>query len=121
MSEIYDPDYIKQYVEAQKIVFDYIKHITTLNTGSIVLLTVLLEKFFRAPEWKILIVLTFLGFVMSIITLTFAAFGVIRSIRTPQKISIGIIRFTSWNFILGIIGFILGIVCLAVFAGKNWA
>ena len=35
-----DPEYVKQYVEAQKVVFDYVKHITTLDTRSIVLLTI---------------------------------------------------------------------------------
>ena len=40
------------YIEQQKIVFDYIKHITTLNTGSVVLLAALLEKLFKTKIWK---------------------------------------------------------------------
>jgi hypothetical protein len=43
-------------------VLDYLKHITTLDTGSIVLLTALLDKFFAGGRWKFLVVVTFLGF-----------------------------------------------------------
>jgi F0F1-type ATP synthase assembly protein I len=117
----FDNEYSKQYVDSQKLVFDYIKHITTLDTGTIILLTVLLEKFFRTPQWKCLIVIAFLGFIVSIVALTLAAFGIIRSVRTPQEISLGLVRFTSWNFILGILGFITGILAVGVFAAKNWS
>jgi len=115
-----DPEYVKQYVEAQKVVFDYVKHITTLDTGSIVLLTVLIEKFFKTPKWQFLVPVIFLGFILSIVMLAFTAFGLIRSIRTPQHITIGLVRFTTWTFITGIIGFITAMVSLAVLAVKNW-
>jgi hypothetical protein len=112
--------YITQYVEAQKVVFDYLKHITTLDTGSIVLLTVLLEKFFKAPKWEVLVIPTFTGFMVSITALTFAAFGVIRSIRTPHSVGPALVKFTSWSFILGVGGFIVGIGSLSVLAAKNF-
>ncbi len=113
MQQTSDAEYVKQYVEAQKVIFDYIKHITTLDTGAIVLLTALLEKFFKTPEWKILITLTFSGFILSIIALTLTAFGIIRSIRTPLKVSTNLVRFTAWNFMIGIISFVIAIICLA--------
>jgi hypothetical protein len=115
-----EAEYSKEYTEAQKVVFDYIKHITTLDTGSIILLALLLEKFFKTPQWKFLITVSFFGFSLSIIALTFAAFGIIRSIRTPLDISTGLIKYTSWSFLLGISSFLVGILSLAVFAGKNW-
>ena len=109
------------YLDEQKLVFEYIKHVTTLDTGSIVLLTVLLEKFFHKPVWGALISVSFAGFVLSLVCLTLAAFGVIRSIRTPQAVSIELVRFTAWTFVLGLLGFLGGISSLALFAAKNWS
>ena len=116
-----DADFAKQYLEEQKTVLDYVKHITTLGTGSIVLLATLLDKIFTAPEWTILVQFTFASFVLSIIFLTLAAFGIIRSIRTPANVSAGLADFTAWSFILGLAGFLGGILLLAVFAVRNWA
>jgi hypothetical protein len=110
----------KQYVEVQKIVFDYIKHITALDTGAIILLTVLLEKFFKVPRWSVLIYSTFMGFGFSIIALTLAGFGVVRSVHTPDKIESGLAEFTTWTFILGLIGFLVGIMSIALLVVKNW-
>lgn len=118
--ETTDDEYGTRYVEAQKVVFDYLKHITTLDTGSIVLLTVLLDKFFETPEWKGLVIVTFAGLMVSIIALTFSAFGIIRSIRTPRNIPIALVKFTSWTYILGIVSFIVGIGSLSVLAAKNF-
>lgn len=109
------------YFDEQKLVFDYIKHISTLDTGSIILLTVLLEKFFQDPVWKKLIPFTFGSFAISLVFLTLAALGVIRSIRDPKAVPIGIVRFTSWIFMFGLLGFLLGIIFMAVFATKNWS
>ena len=71
MSEVgeRDPD---RYIESQKMVLDYLKHITTLDTGAMVLLTVLLEKFFQQPQWKFLVIAVFSSFVISILALTSA-------------------------------------------------
>jgi hypothetical protein len=110
----------EEYIEAQKVVFDYIKHLTTLNTGSIILLTILLEKFFKTPAWGFMVSVIFGGFVLSIIALTLTAFGIIRSIRTPMKITTGLVTFTSWTFIPVIVFFLIAIVSLAIFSIKNW-
>lgn len=110
----------KQYVEAQKVVFDYVKHITTLGTGSVLLLALLLEKFFQHPHWKWLIPCSFLGFICSIILLSCTGFGLIRSVRTPSAISASLVGFTAWTFIGGSIAFAVGIVSLAVFSIRNW-
>jgi len=115
-----ETEYAKQYVESQKLVFDYIKHITTLDTGSIILLTILLEKFLKTPQWRFLIISGFIGFIVSVIALTLSAFGIIRSVRTPLEIGRGLVRFTSWSFMIGIIGFIVGIGSIALLAAKNW-
>jgi hypothetical protein len=41
---------------------DFFKHLTTLDTGSILLLAAFLEKLFSNPHWKILVAVSFFGF-----------------------------------------------------------
>jgi hypothetical protein len=53
--------------EIFKAVIDYVKHITTLSTGSLLLLATFLEKIFVKPVWKPLIGVCFGFFVLSIL------------------------------------------------------
>jgi L-asparagine transporter-like permease len=110
----------ERYIEVQKVVLDYVKHITTLDTAAIVLLTTLLEKIFPEPEWKILVVVAMVAFLTSLWFLTLSALGLVRSIRTPDNVSMPLVRYTGWTFIVGLGGFGLGVASLAVFAIKNW-
>ena len=113
-------DYTQQYVENQKVVLDYLKHIMTLDTGSILLLATLLEKFFSKPLWKPLVAATFLLFMISVLALTLSAFGVVRSIRTPSDVSNTIKHFTASTFIVGIVTFVGGLGTLSLWAVRNW-
>ncbi|PCK33672.1 hypothetical protein [Pseudoalteromonas piscicida] len=106
------------YVEQQKVALDYIKHLTTLSTGSILLLTLLLEKFFSTPNSEWLVLLTFGCFTGAILFLSFAAFGVLLSIRGEVKSSVQ--HFTAISFIIGIICFIVALISLSGFALVNW-
>jgi hypothetical protein len=49
------------------LTFDYIKHITTLSTGLIVIIATLLEKVFTKPKYKFLIVLCILALGLSLV------------------------------------------------------
>ncbi|MDQ3847399.1 MAG: hypothetical protein M3261_00410, partial [Thermoproteota archaeon] len=53
------------YVEGQKLVYDTFKHLTTINTGSILLLVAFIEKLFTNPRWKVLITVAFISFIIS--------------------------------------------------------
>jgi hypothetical protein len=61
-----------QMQASAKLGFDYFKHLTTLSTGSIVLLGSLLEKLFAEPAWKPLVYLSFAAFVICIVASVFA-------------------------------------------------
>jgi hypothetical protein len=111
---------IDQYIDTQNIVFEYIKHITTLNTGSVVLLATFLEKLFVRPVWKVLVLVAFSSFILSTIFLSLSGFGIIRSIRTPDNVSEELVSFTSWTFILGMITFLLAVSSLTAFAMRNF-
>lgn len=53
--------------EGEKLFYDSMKHLTTLNTGSILLLVTFLEKLFGNPRWKALIAVSLISFVASIV------------------------------------------------------
>ncbi|EJG1207096.1 TPA: hypothetical protein ACPVXI_000036 [Vibrio parahaemolyticus] len=108
------------YIEQQKVTLDYIKHVTTLCTGSVVTLALLLEKFFSEPKFSYLILLSFGGFLLSILFLTLAAFGVLRSIKTPQYVTKGIVNFTAVTFVLGGISFLVALSSFGMFSVLNW-
>ena len=114
-----EPDKINQYIEVQKTVFDYIKHITTLNTGSIVLLASLLEKIFPNPVWKIFIMISFSCFVLSVMLLTLCGFAIIYSMRIPEQITPRLVNFTALTFIFGMITFVVALSSLAAFTMRN--
>lgn len=58
----------KAILESTKLNFDAIKHLTTLSTGSIVLLVTFLEKIFREGQhWRILIGAALICFIFSIV------------------------------------------------------
>src|SRR5438093_516821 len=54
-------------VEFIKLATNYMKHLTTLSTGSILIMATFLEKLFIRPTWKGLIVISFAAFTVSIV------------------------------------------------------
>ena len=45
-------------MEGNKLLYDTLKHLTTLCTGSIIILVAFLEKIFLNAEWKFLVSIT---------------------------------------------------------------
>src|SRR5688500_15628505 len=58
----------KTLLESEKLYFDAMKHLTTLSSGSVLLLATFLEKFSKGPEWRWLLIATFCCFILSIIS-----------------------------------------------------
>jgi hypothetical protein len=115
-----DPESLRQYIEAQKLVLDYLKHLVTLDTACIVLMATLMEKFFQHPQWRWLVAATFMSFLGSALALSLSAFGVVRSVRSPAEVSEGLRQFTTWTFLTGLLGFMAGLVMLAAWGVRNW-
>lgn len=109
-------------IEHTKQQLDYIKHITTLSTGSILLLATFLEKIFTKPTWRYLVVVSLIGFILSVIgAITIHTLSVL-SVRhfiaenletKTENIIAGISLISMW------VGFLVGIVSLGVFAIHN--
>lgn len=102
--------------EGTKLMFDAMKHLTTLSIGSILILVALLEKLFRSPRWRVLLATSFLSFIFSILMsvrlMVFLAGHVAR--RTDSETT-SLIRF----YRLAILSFLLAIFCFVSFVLRN--
>lgn len=97
-----------------KLSFEWCKHLSTLSTGSILLMVTFIEKLSSQPDWKILLSISLVGFVATII----GSLGV----QLEHLIEQGYGEPTKLGFIAGlmaILGFLLGILSLTIFGLKN--
>jgi hypothetical protein len=100
--------------------FETLKHLTTIDTGAIFLLAVLMEKVFVSPEWKFLIPCSFILLTLSILACIYLMFW--NSIASEDNI--GTLNRTGFSCYLFAIlmafwFFVLGIIAFTVFAVKN--
>ena len=113
------PPYLKAFEEGLKSFYDLFKHITTISTGSIVLIITFLERLFTNPAWKGLMTASFAFLTLSVVASLTAMFFLSRAIallgKTPKRAQ----PFFDGSMIVTITSFLLGIICLVVFAIKN--
>jgi hypothetical protein len=99
--------------------FDYIKHMTTLSTGSILLQLAFLEKVFAQPKWKPLVVVSLVSFSASIIGAVVVHTTLMGTHIDSAKWSRPEKRFVAFGLLSVWLGFLFGIVTLVLFAVKN--
>ena len=106
-----EPEYAKTY-------FEYLRHLTTLATGSIVLEIAFLDKAFPHPKWKAIAALSLIAFTSSVVgSVILYTMGLRHSIGewtgdVAQSVGCWTL-FITWG------GFLLGIISLTVFALRN--
>lgn len=110
----------KDRIEGAKLFFDTFKHISTLSTGSILLMATFLEKLFQNPVFRGLVVVAFLGFmfavVWSVVAMTAFAARVNQSVpRDNDKLKKMWRTSVSW----AILGFLAGLGAFSLFAVIN--
>jgi hypothetical protein len=121
--------------EGAKLVYDSYKHMTTLSTGSIVLLSTFLEKLFQKPDWRFLVIIAFLSFVISVVASVASMFAISGTMQAAELFegmtkkdketfppSAGLMRFPATVKVLvssSFGGFLLGVAALALFGAKN--
>lgn len=104
--------------ESWKLRYDTYKHLTTLSTGSILLLVTFLEKLFERPAWKGLVIVSFSSFVITVLASLIVmnvTVGFIREIEIEK-------RDEKWGNVfvsIASVSFLLGIASLIGFAVKN--
>jgi len=106
-------------VQQLQVSADFLKHITTLSTGSLVLLSVFLEKLSQQRHWRSLVVVALGGFSVSLIASTVAFTGLLHFLPTfTGKPELG---DALWRHgaLTTHLGFGVGIISLAAFAIRN--
>ena len=107
-------------LESLKLDHDTFKHLTTISTGSILILATFIEKFFQNPNWKGLIAFTFVSLMICTYT------SVIEMFRISHE---GVAGKPSnkkrplWSKMVPLLScgcFLLGILSLVVFSMKNF-
>jgi len=101
--------------EQVKLIFEHTKHLSTVATGSLVILVTFMEKFKDFQKWRIMLVISLVGFAISLCASLFAQFGTIDIMEEEQKPSVP----TGIGFATSYIGFSVGILCLLMFAVIN--
>ncbi len=99
----------------------YLKYLVTLSTGSILVLATFLEKIFRAPVWKGLVVVSFGAFMVSIFAALIAYTALIQAFQERQASD-------KWSHALWVavpalcsmFGFALGLTCFTIFSLRNF-
>jgi len=111
-----------QSSQEDKDLVEYLKYLTTLSTGSIILQIAFLEKVFPHPKWKALLVASLLFFTLSII----ASIVLYTTIVVPGLVDrtsfSGFFRDLTirlWTLSVTWAGFLLGILALVIFALRN--
>lgn len=105
--------------EGEKLYFDSMKHLTTLNTGSILLLVTFLEKLFNNPRWRALIAVSLISFVISILCSVSSMFQSANHIKYSGKFRRLETRIKNVVYYSSLITFLVGIVSLVMFALRN--
>ncbi len=104
--------------ESWKLRYDTYKHLTTLSTGSILLLVTFLEKLFTRPIWKELVIVSFCMFLVTILAslvLMNMSAGFIREMEIEKRDE----KLGSICVVVTLTSFLFGIVTLIIFAVKN--
>jgi hypothetical protein len=99
---------------------EYLKHLTTLSTGSIVLIAAFLEKLFSKPVWKLTVAVSLIGFMVSVVSSVisytiFIEFHIEADEPSPRWSDVIVLA----AMLLTWVGFLVGILSLAIFALKN--
>ena len=108
-------------IEIYRLEFEYLKHLTTICTGSILLVIAFLEKLFSKPEWKCAVAIALVCFLGSIILSSVAQALIIEKVSERKSISHrkSIQNWTIALLIFALISYVAGIICLAAFGLKN--
>jgi len=108
-------------IEIYKLEFEYLKHLTTMSTGAILLLVAFLDKIFTRPEYKIAIAISLVCFLLAIILCAISQASIIE--KASEKTNIEhrnkVQNLTVILFLLALLSFVIGVISLVAFGLKN--
>jgi len=112
-------------IELIKLMYDYIKHITTLCTGSILIVVAFNERLAIQPSWKGLLKTSLVLFIVSIVSASITLLGLSvlsdpEFVRSGSKEGLwGESKVLTIAFIMTWTSFVLGLLSLVTFGFKN--
>jgi len=109
----------KERFERMKLLFDLNKHITTLATGTLLLMAGLYERVFKTPVWKALAAFTFILFAATVICSVIAMFSFAMYSRSTHNTPADPIRWGATFFSLALVSLIAGVLAFVAFVLKN--
>jgi hypothetical protein len=108
--------------ESQKLLFDLMKHVTTLATGSSLLVIAVVEKMFPNPESIWLVVASLIGFLTalfsSLVTMAAISLNAGKS-QADGGVSQEDANVLAWSFAIAAGSFFLGLLAIVWFAIAN--
>jgi hypothetical protein len=112
---------VEQNAEQTKLAHDYLKHLATLTTGSILLLVTFLEKFLTNLRGKWAITVSLCLFTISIVCNIAAQTGNMETMYyTPKQMKTSVWnRITVGGMIATWVTFLVGLIVLVIFALRN--
>lgn len=128
---------MEQLKEVQRIRYDYFKHLTTLSTGTILIIIAFLEKIFTDPRGTVFALISIIAFVFCLVaslwTLPRLGNVIMEIIRVKFNLTKGenealpafkklnkSYRRTKIFYWITCASFLIGIIAFLVFAGINF-
>ena len=108
------------YRESCKLFFDFFKHLTTLSTGSLVLITTLLTKVFNEVSRPRLVLNSMGGFVVTILLCVFAMFITASHIQGKKEGNRSAQTLMAIALLLSGLAFVGSLSCLVWFGSINF-
>ena len=103
-----------------KLYFDLLKQVTTLATGSAILVATLVDRLFHDPKAKVLIATSLVGFLIALGFAVFGMAGYAAKVRHSNPRSFEEVRdMGSTSTAVALSGFVIGVASLALFAVFN--
>lgn len=105
-------------VEARRVLHDYLKHVATLSTGSILIIVTFLEKLSEQPTWTWLVAVTIIAFAICIIATIVAQVGNFESLTIkvePDELN----NLTFIAMLLTWACFSIGVISMVIFGVAN--
>lgn len=101
--------------------YDFLKHLTTLSTGSVVVLVTFAEKFTNAPNWKFLFGVSLIFFLASVISSQICMLFVLSSRRYKEREPDWENNTIIGSFLFTALFLVIGVLSLAIFGIINFA
>ena len=105
--------------EGLKLFYDVFKHLTTLSSGSILVLVTFLGRAGQQPAFRPLVALSFIGFLVASVASIIVMLSTARTIRRNEMTDQLPDLTGNLAYLVAVVGFAVGVISLSIFGYKN--